>query len=410
MVMKNDYDIIVIGGGLVGSLSALALASAGLSVLVVDAQMPHRQREAAFDGRAYALSLTSIRMLETLGIWDAVAANAEPIRDIKVSHGSAGEGSSPYFVHFDHREIEEGPFGHLLEDRFLRVALLDAMAADARITLLHQSEVMRVKAGRVTLRGPRGGETCYTARLVIGCDGRGSFVAKSNGITRLGWEYEQSSLVCALAHERPHDGVAYQYFTPAGPLAILPLPGNRSSIVWTEDRMVAAEINARDDAGYLAALRPVFGDFLGELRLEGARYTYPLGLSLASSFIAERVALAGDAAHGIHPLAGQGLNLGVRDAAALAQVVVDAMRRGEDIGAWDVLARYQAWRRFDTSAMAVATDSINKAFSGSNSILRAGRDIAFSAMSNAPALRRAFMREAAGLSGDLPRLLAGQAL
>lgn len=406
--MKPEHDAVIVGGGLVGPLIALALASDGLSSVIVDAQPVAKRRAKNFDGRAYALTLTSIQMLKVLGIWSDVEAEAQPILDIKVSDGRAGEGASPLYLHFDHREIDEGPFGHLVEDRYLRAALMDRIEAEplirhvAGVSVIGQDTgVVRTDARKVADRELRGS-------VVIGCDGRQSTIAKGAGIARTGWDYEQTSLVCAVEHDLPHNGIAHQFFTPAGPLAILPLTGNRSSIVWTEARAVAQEINARDDEGYLQALRPVFGDFLGDIKLAGERFAYPLGLSLAQSFVAPRVALAGDAAHGIHPLAGQGFNLGVRDAAALAEVLIEARRRGEDIGAIDVLERYQRWRRFDTAALAVVTDGINKLFSNDNPILRAGRDLGLGLVNRVPTLRRGLMREAAGLSGDMPRLLSGK--
>ncbi|MEO0693997.1 MAG: FAD-dependent monooxygenase, partial [Pseudomonadota bacterium] len=245
------------------------------------------------------------------------------------------------------------------------------------------------------------------ARLLVGCDGKTSATATRAGIKRQGWSYGQTSLVCAIAHERPHGGCAHQYFMPPGPLAILPLKDNRSSIVWTEADDVAQEINARDDAGYLDALRPRFGDFLGEISLAGVRFTYPLALSLAQRFVADRVALVGDAAHAVHPIAGQGLNAGLKDVAALAETLTRARRRGEDLGRADVLARYQQWRRFDTATLALATDTFNNLFSNNNPILRFGRDIGLGLVNKSPLARRSFIREAAGLTGDVPRLNRG---
>jgi 2-octaprenyl-6-methoxyphenol hydroxylase len=254
---------------------------------------------------------------------------------------------------------------------------------------------------RVTLASGRD----LTGALLIGCDGRRSGTAERAGIKRTGWDYGQTALVCAIEHEKPHGGVAHQYFMPPGPLAILPLPGNRSSIVWTDTTARAAEFQALDDAGYLQVLRPRFGDFLGEIGLAGKRFTYPLSLTVANEFVAERLALVGDAAHGMHPIAGQGLNAGLRDVGALAQVLGEAKERGEDIGALPVLRRYQEWRRFDTASLALATDLSNKLFSSDNPLLRAARDIGMGAINAMPRLRRGFIREAAGLTGELPDLM-----
>lgn len=404
------FDICIIGGGLVGPLMARALADHGMRIAVIDALPADTRRDPGFDGRAYALSLSSIRLLTALGLWHTLRDRAEPILDIKVSDGRKGEGAAPLFLHFDHHEIDEGPMGHMVEDRFLRRSLLQSMDDTAAITPMAQRRVLSCDQGKLLLQGPRGGQTEISADLIIGADGRNSRIAEWSGITRTGWDYDQTSIVCAIDHAAPHDGIAHQFFAPAGPLAILPLQGNRSSIVWTEGRDMAAEILARDDAGFLQALRPVFGDFLGEISLAGDRFSYPLGLSLATALVAPRVALIGDAGHGIHPLAGQGLNLGIRDVAALAQVLVDARRRGEDIGAANVLARYQQWRRFDIAALAVATDGINRLFSNDNSLLRGARDLGLGLVNRLPALRRGLIREAAGLTGDLPQLLTGRPL
>lgn len=300
--------------------------------------------------------------------------------------------------------------GHMLEDRYLRRALLDAMAAEPGIRHVAPAEVTAQETGPAGAAVTLADGTRHAARLLVGCDGRRSGTAARAGIGRTGWDYGQTGLVCAVEHDRPHGGTAHQFFMPAGPLAILPLPGNRSSIVWTERSAAAEALSLADDAGYLAALRPRFGDFLGEIRLVGARFSYPLNLTLANSFTGERLALAGDAAHGVHPIAGQGLNLGLRDVAALAEVVVDAHRRGEDIGAPDVLARYGRWRRWDTATLAIGTDLVNRLFSNDNPLLRAARDLGMGAVNALPGLRRGFIREAAGLTGDVPRLLRGEAL
>ncbi|MBF9059598.1 2-octaprenyl-6-methoxyphenyl hydroxylase [Rhodobacterales bacterium HKCCSP123] len=407
--MGHDADILIVGGGLNGPCLALACAQAGLSSIVLDALPEDLRQGAEFDGRSYALALASVRMLRALGLWDGLEDEAQPILQIKASDGRAGEGAAPFFLHFDSAELEEGPMGHMLEDRYLRRALLAAMEAEPLI--LHRPGATVVAqstegAARVTLAS---GEV-LTGRVLVGADGRRSGTAARAGIRRTGWDYGQTALVAAIAHEKPHQGIAHQFFMPPGPLAILPLPGNRSSIVWSERHADAKRLMAADDAAFLDHLRPRFGDFLGEIGLAGQRYAYPLNLTIANAFVAERLALVGDAAHGVHPIAGQGLNLGLRDVGALAEVLAEAKRRGEDIAAADVLARYQSWRRFDTAALALATDGVNRLFSNDNPALRLVRDIGMGAVSAVPALRRAFMREAAGLTGDLPRLLQGRAL
>jgi 2-octaprenyl-6-methoxyphenol hydroxylase len=408
--MGRDCDVLIVGGGLNGPALALALASTGISSIVLDAGDRAPREADDFDGRAYALALTSRRMLGALGLWAGLAGEAQPINDIKISDGRPGEGAARGFLHFDHREIDEGPMGHILEDRFLRRALMAAVDAEPLVEARYRAEVTGQAAGPAGASVTLADGSELRAGLVVGCDGRGSAVARRAGIARRGWDYGQTSLVAAVEHEQPHHGIAHQFFMPAGPLAILPLPGNRSSIVWTEARDRAAAISGMDEAGYLAELRPRFGDFLGAIRLAGKRFSYPLGLSLAASFVGERVALAGDAAHGLHPLAGQGLNLGFRDVAALAQVLAGARRLGRDLGAADVLADYGRWRRFDTAVLSVATDGLNRLFSNDNPLLRLGRDLGLGLVGRVPGLRRRLIQEAAGLTGDLPRLLRGQAL
>jgi len=405
ILMHMKSDLIIVGGGLNGPALALAAANAGFSVTIIDALPAAVRSLRDFDGRSYALALTSKRLLHGIGVWDSVANHAQPMLEIKVTDGREGEGAAPWMMHFDHAEIEEGPMGFLVEDRHLRAAFLAAMD---RSTLITQINSARVVAQTVT-----NGEVCVTlengnvvtGKLLVGSDGRSSGTAQRAGIKRIGWGYDQTAVVCAVTHDKPHGGIAHQFFMPNGPLAILPLTGNRSSIVWSEKTSRAAHLMTLDDQAFLDALRPAFGSFLGQISLTGTRFTYPLGLTLAQRFIADRVALIGDAAHGVHPIAGQGLNAGLRDVAALAQVLSEARARGEDIGATQPLLRYQEWRRFDTTTLALATDTFNRLFSNDNALLRMARDLGMAAINATPALRRGFIREAAGLTGDLPELM-----
>ncbi len=408
--MKNASDILIVGGGLNGPALALALAQTGHSVTVVDSLTPDKLADEGFDGRGYALALASQRLLQQTGVWQHVGDNAQPMLEIKVTDGHAGHGPSPFFIHFDHAELEEGPMGYMVEDRFLRRAFLEAMEDAPGITLVSGRTVTAQAPDQtgVTVTLDDGGE--LRGQVLVGSDGRRSGTAQRAGIKRTGWDYGQTALVCAIDHEKPHHGIAHQFFMPPGPLAILPLPGNRSSIVWSERTETAKAIHALGDAEYIQALRPRFGDFLGEISLAGKRFTYPLNLTIANSFIGDRLALVGDAAHGMHPIAGQGLNAGLRDVGALAEVITEATRRGEDIGSPLVMERYQQWRRFDTASLAAATDVFNRLFSNDNPLLRLGRDIGMGVAGTIPGLRRNFVREAAGLTGDLPRLLKGRAI
>ena len=295
--MTHTSDLLIVGGGLNGPALALAAANAGLSVTIIDALPAHARMSEDFDGRGYALSLGSQRLLKAIGVWPAVTPNAQPILDVKITDGKPGEAPAPFMLEFDHAEIDDGPVGFMVEDRFLRRAFLDALDSHDNIT---QIEGM-VAAQEVTAHGATltlADGTILEGKLIVGCDGRGSGTAIRAGIKRTGWSYKQTALVCAIQHEKPHGGCAHQYFLPPGPLAILPLPNNQSSIVWTENDKVAQQIQALSDEDYLEVLKPRFGDFLGEISLAGGRFTYPLNITLANAFYAPRVALVGDAAYG----------------------------------------------------------------------------------------------------------------
>lgn len=409
MAEGGKSDVLIAGGGLNGPALALALAQGGLSVTVIDARPAPDRAEAGFDGRAYALAIASKRLLSAIGVWPRVADKVQPILKIRASDGRPGEGPAPFFLTFDADEIEEGPMGFMLEDRFLYAAFLDAMRSNPGVTLLSGETVVAQEAGSAGMSVTLASGRVLSGALLVGCDGRGSGVAARAGIRRLGHAYGQTALVTAIRHEANHEGCAQQFFMPGGPLAILPLPGgHHSSIVWSEEERLAAEIQALSDEDYLTALRPRFGAFLGEIRLAGARFTYPLTLSLAERFIGERIALVGDAAHGVHPVAGQGLNLGLRDVAALAEVLILARRRGDDIGSAVTLEDYQRWRRFDSTLLALGMDGVTRLFSNDNPVLRLGRDLGLGVVNALPGLRRRFIRQAAGLSGELPRLLTGR--
>ena len=403
--MEHDCDIAIVGGGLNGPALALAAAQVGLRVIVLDATSHKPRKNAKFDGRAYALALASKRLMAAVGVWENVAQDAEPMLNIRVSDGHAGVGASPFFMDFDHAELEEGPMGYMVEDRHLRYALQAAMQTSPLIEYRLATRVTGQSTGPEGVTLSLANNQKITTRLLVGADGRQSGTAARAGITYTGWQYGQTALVCAVEHDRPHGGVAHQFFMPAGPMAVLPLSARRSTVVWSEKTDSAAVIKTLDDAAFLDVLRPRFGDFLGDIALTGGRFSYPLGMMIAKSYIAPNVALIGDAAHGVHPIAGQGLNAGLRDVAALIQVLSEAKQRGEDFASQPVLARYQLWRRFDATALAVATDGFNHLFSNDNPILRLGRDLGMGMINAMPKVRRGILREAAGLTGDLPDLM-----
>jgi len=403
--MEHDCDIAIVGGGFNGPALALAAAQVGLRVIVLDATSHKPRKNAKFDGRAYALALASKRLMAAVGVWENVAQDAEPMLNIRVSDGRAGVGASPFFMDFYHAELEEGPMGYMVEDRHLRYALQAAMQTSPLIEYRLATRVTGQSTGPEGVTLSLANNQKITTRLLVGADGRQSGTAARAGITYTGWQYGQTALVCAVEHDRPHGGVAHQFFMPAGPMAVLPLSARRSTVVWSEKTDNAAVIKTLDDAAFLDVLRPRFGDFLGDIALTGGRFSYPLGMMIAKSYIAPNVALIGDAAHGVHPIAGQGLNAGLRDVAALIQVLSEAKQRGEDFASQPVLARYQLWRRFDATALAVATDGFNRLFSNDNPILRLGRDLGMGMLNAMPKVRRGILREAAGLTGDLPDLM-----
>ena len=400
-------DVVIAGGGFAGLALALALRQGlgdSFNVVVAD---PAFAADARPDLRASAIAAAARRMFEALGVWDAVAQDAQPILDMVVTDSKLKDAVRPVFLTFA-GEVEPGePFAHMIENAPLNAALA-AKARDAGIELRATAVAGFEQHGpRITVWLGDGG---VSASLLVAADGARSRVREQAGIATHGWNYGQSAIVTTVAHERPHNGRAEEHFLPAGPFAILPLTGNRSSLVWTETDAEAARIIALPEDGFHIELERRFGLHLGDIRAVGAKRAYPLGLFIARSFVSDRIALVGDAAHVIHPIAGQGLNMGLRDIAALAEAIVDAARLGLDIGGADVLERYQRWRRFDTMAMGVATDGLNRLFSNESDVLRLMRDVGLGLVDRMPALKSFFIREAAGVTGEVPKLLRGEAL
>ncbi len=461
MTLADDHsDVLIAGGGFAGLTLAIALRQGlgpSFSVTVAD---PALGRSHADDERASAIVAAARRLLETLGIWQGIAEEAQPILDMVVTDSRLDDAVRPVFLTFA-GEIEPGePFAHMIENRHL-IAALEAKARQVGVELrptavahfshpplegegreptgparsgrpddkLRERGGVNGRAAFTPPRPPDGGPpspsrggwaqhldvevadgSTISTPLLVAADGVRSSIREGAGIATHGWNYGQSAIVTNVGHERDHGGRAEEHFLPAGPFAILPLKGARSSIVWTEATREAERIMALPDNDFHSELERRFKLHLGEIMTVGARRMHPLGFFVARSFIAERIALVGDAAHVIHPIAGQGLNMGLKDVAALAEVIVDAVRLGLDPGSADVLERYQRWRRFDTMTMGFATDGLNRLFSNRSAVLRAARDVGLGLVDRAPNLKRLFIREAAGLVGEVPKLLRGELL
>ena len=403
--MKVDSDIIIVGGGLNGSLMAIAAANIGFSTIVLDSKDKEASAENRFDGRSYALALSSVRLLKNLDIFEDIIDKSQPILEIKILDGKLVQGPSQFSLHFDNNEIHDGPMGQMVEDRFIRNALFTKINKNEQIDYKFNSKVTEHKkqSGYISVTLDNGKK--LNTKLLVGADGRNSELANRADIKKSGWKYNQSALVCAIEHEADHNGVAWQYFMPSGPLAVLPMTGKRSCIVWTEQNANAKAINLFDETRYTKILAARLGNFLGKFKIIGDRHTYPLELSIADRFIDERLALIGDAAHSVHPIAGQGLNAGFKDIAVLAHIIQDAHHRGEDLGSLGVLKRYEEWRRFDSAQLAYSTDLFNKLFSNENEALRLARNIGLKLLDSIPVAKRNIIKEAAGITGELPRLM-----
>ena len=449
---RNDTDVLIAGGGFAGLTLAIALKQALGSSFAVTVADPALGRSHAGDERASAIVAAARRLFEAIGVWDNVVDEAQPILDMVVTDSRLGDATRPVFLTFGGDIVPGEPFAHMIENRHL-VAALEVKARDCGVELLAgavketgsrensrpysvhsrasgnpaastraedswvpafagtsglRSDSSETYSSRIAATFADGGT--IAARLLVAADGARSTIREAAGIATHGWTYGQSAIVINVAHERDHHGRAEEHFLPAGPFAILPLKDRRSSIVWTERSDEAARIMALPDGEFHAELEQRFKLHLGELRVIGARRVHPLGFFVARAFIADRIALAGDAAHVIHPIAGQGLNMGLKDVAALAETIVDAARLGLDPGSESVLEKYQRWRRFDTVTMGFATDGLNRLFSNRSDALRLVRDVGLGMVERLPGLKRLFIREAAGLVGDVPKLLRGEAL
>lgn len=412
MSVNESFDVVIGGGGFAGLTLALALARSDLEmrIAVVDRTPPGDSAAMADDGRATALSAASRRLLGAIGIWPRIEHRVQPILDIEVTDSTLANIVRPRLLHFDGELLPGEPAAYMAENRILRAALVERVLTTANIAVLAPDAVESFAADEGGVAVSLSGGDDLRAGLLVASDGRRSALRRHAGIKVTGWDYPQVGLAATIAHELPHHGLAVQHFLPAGPFAILPLTGERSSIVWTEQAANGRRIAGLDDDGFIAEMEPRFGARLGAVSLAGPRGMFPLTLHIARAFTGPRFALIGDAAHGVHPLAGQGLNIGLRDVAALTETIIEARRIGLEPGSPQALARYEKWRRFDSAFSGLAMDALNRLFSNDSAPLRAARSLGLGLVDRAPALKRFFVREAAGMTGEVPKLLKGEAV
>ncbi len=400
-------DVCVVGAGPVGGTLACRLAAAGVETVLIDRAPLPPMAHPAFDGRAYAIAAGSRVLLQDAGLWDCLPDPPHPILDIRVTDGRVGRPASRLHLHFDHREAggEAEPFGWMVEARGLRRALNAHFQTLPHLRVFAPAEVTVERADDFATATVHGGPSIQ-CRLVVAAEGRQSPLREAAGIPVTRFEYDQTGMVFAIAHDLPHNSLALEHFLPSGPFAVLPMAPSQdaetggaphvSAVVWTERTRMAETILALDDRRLAREIRRRLGDYLGEVRPVGRRWSYPLSAMLAHRYTDTRLALAGDAAHGIHPIAGQGLNLGFRDAIALAGLVVAAKANGEDIGSADPLMRYQRARRPDNMAMLTMTDGLDRLFSTNNPVVRLARDLGIAGVDRAGPMKRMFMRRAMG--------------
>ncbi len=406
----GNFDIVIAGGSFVGLTLALALVKTEVKfrVAVVDTLPPECQLDAGFDGRSLAIAAAAQRMYGVLGVWDAIAAVAQPVNSIDITDSALASPLRTVLLHFDALLTGHEPAAFIVESLPLRRALYEAVRAEPGITLMAPASVtsFAVDDSGVDVH-LKGGER-IRAKLLIAADGRRSTLRAQAGINTVIWDAHQTGIVTSVGHELPHAGRAVQHFLPSGPFAILPLTGNRSSLVWTETAEIAKAMLALDDAAFTAEVQKRFGQQLGAVTVLAKPEGYPLTLTLARSFVKPRFALAGDAAHGLHWIAGQGLNHGLKDVAALAEVLIDGARLGLDAGDLTALERYERWRRFDSASSAMAAAALNLLFANDFTPMRLIRDFGLGVVDRLPPLKRFFVEEAAGVTGEVPKLLKGE--
>lgn len=410
-VNNEQFDIVIAGGSFVGLSLALALtrsAPGALTIAVIDGVPPEAQLAVNFDGRTAAISASVKEMLAALGVWERVAGDAQPVTQIEITDSALETPMRTALLQFDALLGGDAPAAFILENVRLRKALFELVSTCPDVKLFMPARVRQFEVGENAVAMTLDNGQQFSARLLVAADGQNSLLRKQAGIQALRWQTGQMGIVTSIAHQKPHHGKAVQHFLPSGPFAILPLTGNRSSLVWTEHAGEARRILALPDEGVIEEIAKRLGHGLGALQLLGKPSAYPMTMTLARAFVKPRLALAGDAAHGLHWIAGQGLNHGLKDVAALAEVLADAMRLGLDIGGLGVLRRYERWRRFDSTTSAVAAGLINGLFSNDVMPLRMMRGFGLGLVQRMSPLKQFFVREAAGLTGDLPRLLRGE--
>ena len=403
MSKKLSFDCIVIGGGLSGLTATLALSKIGLSVAIVDKASLEMVKKNEGDQRTTAVSASGKKVFEALDVWDSLKKGAEPILDIVVSEkGKKGH------LSFDHQTVGTEPMGHILDNIELKNSLISSIRSQKNIQLFPFKSLNNFfpETGAVTIDLNDG--SSYEAALLVAADGRNSDGRRIAKIKSTNIDYNQSSIVFTVGHEKPHRGTAYEQFTTGGPIASLPMRGNKSSMVWSEDTEVVESLMQLDDKDFAAAASYRLNDCLGKMTIIGQRKVFPLKLNYADTIIANRFAMVGDAAHGLHPIAGQGFNLGLRDIANLTEEISNARRLGLDIGSFETLRSYQAARRFDNFSLVAATDGLNRLFTDNNKIVRFIRGSGLDAINTMNPIKNLFMRLAMGEVGSLPHLLKGQ--